>query len=190
MGNLSAALLGALLLTCSVTADTDYTAVCQDIASNVSQATDVVYPIELVSYNAATQHWFLSSNGDAACAVEVGSVEDVALVLQIVGATRTPFAVYSGGHASNPGFSSTSGVHITLKRFNQIDLSEDGKIVTLGFGQGWTDVYDALEGTGVNVVGGRVPGPGVGGFTLGGGYSWWVIMIIMIQFEQWVNSTD
>ena len=92
--------------------------------------------------------------------------------MQIVGASRTPFAVYSGGHSSNPGFSSTPGVHITLKRLNQVDLSEDKKIVTLGFGQGWTDVYDALDGTGVNVVGGRVPGPGVGGFTLGGGYSW------------------
>jgi hypothetical protein len=29
-----------------------------------------------------------------------------------------------------------------------------------------------LNGSGVNVVGGRVPGPGTGGFTLGGGYSW------------------
>ncbi|KAM3458231.1 hypothetical protein NHJ6243_007524, partial [Beauveria neobassiana] len=37
----------------------------------------------------------------------------------------------------------------------------------------WVDVYVALNGTGVNVVGGRVAGPGVGGVTLGGGgYSW------------------
>lgn len=36
----------------------------------------------------------------------------------------------------------------------------------------WTDVYTALNGTDVNVVGGRVVGPGTGGFTLGGGYSW------------------
>lgn len=33
-------------------------------------------------------------------------------------------------------------------------------------------MYKALDGTGRNVVGGRVPGPGVGGLTLGGGYSW------------------
>lgn len=38
--------------------------------------------------------------------------------------------------------------------------------------QVWTDVYEALNGTDVNVVGGRVVGPGVGGFSLGGGYSW------------------
>jgi hypothetical protein len=36
-------------------------------------------------------------------------------------------------------------------------------------------VYDALEDSGVNVVGGRVPGPALGGFTLGGGYSWYEI---------------
>jgi len=36
----------------------------------------------------------------------------------------------------------------------------------------WDDVYAALEPHGVTVVGGRVPGVGVAGFTLGGGYSW------------------
>ena len=67
--------------------------------------------------------------------VEVGSPEDVSQVLQIVGASRTPFAVFSGGHTSNPGFSSTRGVHISLLRFNQVELSPDGRVVTLGFGQ-------------------------------------------------------
>lgn len=33
-------------------------------------------------------------------------------------------------------------------------------------------MYDSLDGTGVNVVGGRVSGPGCGGFTLGGGFAW------------------
>lgn len=43
----------------------------------------------------------------------------------------------------------------------------------LNLGQAWKDIYDFLEPHGVNVVGGRVIGPGVGGFTLGGGYSWY-----------------
>ena len=46
--------------------------------------------------------------------------------------------------------------------------------MTIGMGLTWADVYKSLQGTGVNVVGGRVPGPGVGGYTLGGGYSWLV----------------
>ncbi|KAK4151561.1 bifunctional solanapyrone synthase [Chaetomidium leptoderma] len=148
------------------------TGVCREIDDIISESSDVVYPIQALRYTSAIQHWFLTSNDKPACVVEPGSPEDVALVLQIVGASRTPFAVYCGGHASNPGFSSTPGVHISLKRFDQVELSADGKIVTLGFGQGWTDVYDALEDAGVNVVGGRVPGPGTGGFTLGGGFSW------------------
>jgi len=44
--------------------------------------------------------------------------------------------------------------------------------VEIGLGNLWSDVYTALDGAGVNVVGGRVVGPGTGGFTLGGGYSW------------------
>ena len=38
--------------------------------------------------------------------------------------------------------------------------------------QTWAQVYEILDGSGVNVVGGRTPGPGVGGFTIGGGFSW------------------
>lgn len=66
--------------------------------------------------------------------MKVGSAEDVSTVLQVVAATRTPFAVYSGGHSSNPGFSSTKGVHISLDRLNAIVLSEDKKVVRVGFG--------------------------------------------------------
>lgn len=89
-----------------------------------------------------------------------------------IGNYGAPFALYSAGHASNKGFSSTTGVHIAFKRMNQVVLSADKSTVEIGMGNGWADVYDKLDGTGVNVVGGRVKGPGVGGFTLGGGYSW------------------
>jgi len=125
------------------------------------------------------------------CVVEVANAQDVSDVMKVIAATRTPFAVKSGGHASNPGFSSTTGVHISLARLNQVTLSGDKNTVEIGTGlvstlcvshvwpdidcesmQRWTEVYDALDGSGVNVVGGRVIGPGVGGFTLGGGYSW------------------
>jgi len=41
--------------------------------------------------------------------------------------------------------------------------------VEVGPGLTWDQVYLALDGTGVNVIGGRVPGVGVAGSTLGGG---------------------
>ncbi|KAH8912102.1 FAD-binding domain-containing protein [Coniochaeta sp. PMI_546] len=78
----------------------------------------------------------------------------------------------SGGHTSNPEFSSTNGVHISLKRFNQLVFSTDNSTVEVGTGWTWADLFTALDPTGYNVVGGRTVGPGVGGFTLGGGYSW------------------
>lgn len=40
----------------------------------------------------------------------------------------------SGGHASNPGFSSTSGVQISLVRLKQVVLSADKKTVNIGLG--------------------------------------------------------
>ncbi|KAK1831488.1 hypothetical protein QBC39DRAFT_371881 [Podospora conica] len=124
-----------------------------------------------LSYYQHAHHWFQSSSQRPTCIVEVGTPEDVAAALRIIGETRTPFAVMSGGHASNRGFSSTEGVHISLRRMDEV-VVKDGGVVEVGFGARWTDVFMKLEGTGWNVVGGRVGGPGVGGFTLGGGYSW------------------
>ena len=76
-----------------------------------------------------------------------------------------------GGHTANPGFSSTSGVQIVMTRFNEIKVNSTCGTVEVGAGLTWGQVYEALEPTGVNVVGGRTPGVGVAGLTLGGGKS-------------------
>jgi FAD/FMN-containing dehydrogenase len=80
-----------------------------------------------------------------------------------------PFAVKGGGHATNPGFSGTRGVQIALSRFNETKVNPSCGTVEVGAGLTWDQVYAALEPTGVNVIGGRVPGVGVAGLTLGGG---------------------
>ena len=74
-----------------------------------------------------------------------------------------------GGHSSNPGFSSTSGVQIAMTRFNNVTYHADTQTADIGTGIVWDDVYSALAPYNVNVVGGRVTGVGVAGFTLGGG---------------------
>ncbi|KAK3484765.1 hypothetical protein B0T13DRAFT_486087 [Neurospora crassa] len=147
---------------------TDWTTICKEIESKISNTSDVIYLLQAVSFTSATAHWFWSSDEQPSCVFAPGSAEDVSVALQIIGATKTPFAVQSGGHSSNPGFSSTKGVHISLKRLNQVKLSADTSVAE--FASIWIDVYKAPNGTGRNVVGGRVPGPGVGGLTLGGGY--------------------
>ena len=74
-----------------------------------------------------------------------------------------------GGHATNPGFSSTKGVQIAMSRFNETTVNLMSGTVEIGPGLIWDQVYATLETTGVNVVGGRLPGVGVAGLTLGGG---------------------
>lgn len=54
--------------------------------------------------------------------------------MKVIAATKTPFAIRSGGHASNPGYSSTKGIQISMKRINQVKLSADKSIVNVGMG--------------------------------------------------------
>jgi len=105
--------------------------VCQQIAGNITG--QVYYPLS-TNYNSDVFHYFASSAQSSTCVVEVATPEDVSSVLKIVGSTRTPFAVKSGGHSSNQGFSSTTGVHISLVRISQIILSADKQTVEVGLG--------------------------------------------------------
>jgi hypothetical protein len=134
-------------------------------------------------------HWANSSSQVPVCSVEPGTPDDVAIIvnsaflrirfvalltfqpiqLQQISRARVPFAVKGAGHATNPGFSSTSGVHISMTRFNGIVIREDRRTVEVGPGLTWTDVYKYLVPKGLNVVGGRLDGVGVAGLTLGGG---------------------
>jgi FAD/FMN-containing dehydrogenase len=69
----------------------------------------------------------------------------------------------------NPGFSSTRGVQIAMTRFNETRVNSMTRTVDVGAGLIWDQVYETLEPTGLNVVGGRIPNVGVAGLTLGGG---------------------
>jgi FAD/FMN-containing dehydrogenase len=80
-----------------------------------------------------------------------------------------PFAVKGGGHATNPGFSSTRGIQIAMRRFNETKVNSASGTVEVGAGLTWDQVYATLALTGVNVVGGRMTGVGIAGLMLGGG---------------------
>jgi len=118
-------------------------------------------------------HFEFSSTQNATCSVEPGSVEDVSTILQIVGRAdiRSPFGVKSGGHATNRGFSSTTGVEISMTKFQNVTYDAASATVILQPGKPWEQIYADLEPFNVTVAGGRVPGVGVG-LALGGGYSW------------------
>ncbi|KAH9048464.1 FAD-binding domain-containing protein [Lactarius hengduanensis] len=144
---------------------------CDQIAKAVSDASQVFFPSS-TQYLSDIYHYAPSSTQESACSVEPGTTEDVSKILRILGSTRTPFAVKGGGHATNPGFSSTKGVQIALARFNETKVNYKDGTVEVGAGLAWDQVYTALDSTGVNVIGGRIPGIGVAGLTLGGGYSY------------------
>ena len=94
--------------------------------------------------------------------------------MRIIAFTQSIFSIRSGGHDFNVNHSSVDkvGFLLDMVNFNQTKLSTDKKTMTIGAGARWGDVYQALNGSGVSVNGGRSPNPGVGGQTLGGGIGW------------------
>ena len=74
-----------------------------------------------------------------------------------------------GGHTSNPGFSSTSGVEISMTRFNTLKFNNAMGTFDTGSGVTWDQAYAILNSTGFNIIGGRIPTVGISGLTLGGG---------------------
>ncbi|KHN93732.1 FAD-binding, type 2 [Metarhizium album ARSEF 1941] len=85
------------------------------------------------------------------------------------------FSVRSGGHNPNIGFSSIGqeGMLIDLARLNDVALSPDGTLASIGPGNRWGRVYKTLSSSGKMAVGGRANDIGVGGLLLGGGLSYW-----------------
>lgn len=68
------------------------------------------------------------------CVVDVNDAKDISAVVKIIAETKTPFAVKSGGYNGNPGFASTTGVHISLERIKMVNVSPDRESVEVGLG--------------------------------------------------------
>ncbi|KAF8344646.1 FAD dependent oxidoreductase [Amanita rubescens] len=145
--------------------------VCEAISAAISSKSVVFYPGSK-NYENDISHWFSSSSQQSACTVEPGCAQDVGVILQILGESRTPFAVKSGGHSTNIGFSSTPGIQISMTRFNEVIYDSSTEMVKIGPGLRFEDVYDALAPYNRSITGGRISGIGVGGLLLGGGYAW------------------
>lgn len=107
------------------------------------------------------------------CVILPRNASEVSASLQIIGSYSVQFAVRSGGHSPNPGWSSigAQGLLLDLQRMNGVQLSADGTFASVGPGARWGDVYAALDAAGAVVAGGRVTTIGVGGLVLGGGLS-------------------
>jgi FAD/FMN-containing dehydrogenase len=115
----------------------------------------------------AQSHYWSAANADfhPACAVFPTSADDVSEIVTILqSSTGVDFAVKSGGHNPNVGFSSTDGgVLISMSNISSTVLSSDQTIADIGPGARWVEVAEVLDPYGVTVVSGRLGrfGPGL-----------------------------
>ncbi|KAK8139361.1 6-hydroxy-D-nicotine oxidase [Apiospora sp. TS-2023a] len=98
------------------------------------------------------ENWSQACIATPYCIIQPSDADAVATCIRIFASYKVKFAVRSGGHSSSPGSSSIGemGILLDMQRMNQVQLGQNDSV-------------------GLAVVGGRVPGIGVGGFLLGGG---------------------
>lgn len=156
----------ALLVNVTSSSVTTCNALSALLPKAVYSPTDAAYGSSEASYAYAQQQVQRPS-----CIVKPSNVIDVSTAVKALGNSSATFAIRSGGHATNPGFSNIDdGITLDLTFLNSIDILSQGSRVTasVGTGASWGDVYPVLDSQGRSVNGGRASGVGVGGFLSGG----------------------
>ncbi|KAL2751866.1 hypothetical protein ACRALDRAFT_1066341 [Sodiomyces alcalophilus JCM 7366] len=149
---------------------------CRDLASLLPDR--VSFPGE-EGYNASVSSYAYvqQQTQTPLCIVKPSTAAQVASVLDVLRESpTTAFAVRSGGHATNRGFSNIDGgVTVDLSSINTVDLLDDGVTVSVGTGATWGDVYPVLDAHSRSLNGGRASDVGVGGFLSGGGIGFFAL---------------
>lgn len=105
--------------------------------------------------------------------VIASSTKDVASVVRYCSARDIMLTTKSGGHSAAGYCLNSKGVVLDLSNLNTLQSSADGSALTAGMGSRWITVYDYLQQrkSEYMVVGGGCGTVGLGGYLLGGGYS-------------------
>ncbi|KAF9264369.1 FAD-binding domain-containing protein [Marasmius fiardii PR-910] len=105
--------------------------------------------------------------------VQPSSVQDIPLAIKFALSQNPPLelAIKGGGVSPHAASSSDGGLVIDLSNLKTVKVADDKQSVSVGGGAVWGDVYAETDKHGVVPVGGNVHFLGVGGVTLGGGYS-------------------
>ncbi|KAI2615267.1 FAD-binding domain-containing protein [Hypoxylon sp. NC1633] len=158
----SAVLLSGLALadTCSTLKD----------ISNI----DVTNPLDLSYLSEQDDYWSTSCSAmKPTCIIFPKNAEEVAAIVKILNNNTENFAIKSGGHNPNNGWSSVQGGPlISTQKMDQVILDQETGIARVGPGQRLDSISAELQGTGWTFVGGRIGNTGVGGLVLGGGLSY------------------
>ncbi|KAF2643412.1 FAD-binding domain-containing protein [Massarina eburnea CBS 473.64] len=146
-----------------------------DTCASLSGTTSIEIETSQATQYSSEQNNYWSKGCGAlkpSCQLYPKSAEEVAAIVRILNANNETFVVKSGGHNANKGFASIQGGPlISTKLLNEVLFDRDSMTVRVGPGNDWEDVHNALQGTNVTVVGGRIGDVGVGGYVLGGGLS-------------------
>ncbi|KAF2833496.1 FAD-binding domain-containing protein [Ophiobolus disseminans] len=160
-------IVSALIAARSVVADT-----CSSVEA--LGYINVTRPLNLAYIEEQTQYWSTSCSALLpSCIVFPKTVQEVATVVQIISNTTERFAVKSGGHNPNNGWSSVAGGPlIALEHLDQANLNPATGVVDVGPGNRLDGIAAKLQGSGWTFVGGRIGNTGVGGLVLGAGLSY------------------
>ncbi|KAH6665549.1 hypothetical protein B0J14DRAFT_680709 [Halenospora varia] len=138
----------------------------------------VFYPSSTTYIASISSYFTQQSRLAPACIVTPSSTLEVALIAKTLKSIhdfdpdRSLFSIRSGGHfLVAGGANNNGGVTIDLRSIKSIDISKDTKIVSVGSGSLWKNIYAKLDPMNMTVSGGRVSGIGVGGYLTGGGIS-------------------
>ncbi|KAK6215394.1 mitomycin radical oxidase [Colletotrichum tabaci] len=137
-----------------------------------------LYPVNIhlpgtTGYSDLIDNSFGSRSHLNASAVFVPETTDqVASVVKILEFFQTQFAVRGLGYTSHPKMASIeNGVLVALENMTDLSLSPSKEVVSLGPGNSWGRVYEALEREGRAVTGGELGVVGVAGLLTGNGVS-------------------
>ncbi|KAF2171788.1 hypothetical protein M409DRAFT_63369 [Zasmidium cellare ATCC 36951] len=164
----------------------------------------VVNPGEEGYAHAQEKYWSIQqAELIPACRFLPRGARDIQIALaDVIHPSNASIAISSGGHSSVTGASNIDdGITFDLSDMSGVNVGDMEETVVLGPGARWRDVYRTLQKQNLTVSGGRVGSVGVGGYVLGGGFSWfanqygWTCDTI-IEFEVvtpqgeilWVNA--
>ncbi len=97
---------------------------------------------------------------------------DVSAAIRFAREHNLVVSVKGGGHAASGHAVCEGGLMIDLSLLDDIKVDPQRKTAVAGGGAKWGDFDAATQAHGLAVTGGRVPGTGIAGLTLGSGSGW------------------
>ncbi|RYP11695.1 hypothetical protein DL767_011016 [Monosporascus sp. MG133] len=132
----------------------------------------ISYP-DSTTYNSSVTSYYSDQERELnpCCIFRPTTTSEVSQFVKLVAANKcTQFAIRGGGHTLWTGAANIDGgITVDMRAMNGVVLSDDQKVAQLGPGGIFSEIYPQLVPYNLTVMGGRVPGIGVGGFLAGGG---------------------